>query len=78
MNHKTPNAEAFFTLFESVAVSGWQPLLEDLQEVALVRGDETLAHGLHILSVATDDDPDPDPPPPASPAMLPPSRAAPS
>jgi hypothetical protein len=69
----------FFVLFDAVALSGWRLLLEDLQEVAVVRGDETLAHGFRLLSaVVGGPDDDPDDPPPASPAMLPPSRAAPS
>lgn len=74
----TPHAD-FFGLFDSVAVSGWKPLLEDLQEVALVRGDTTVAHGLRLLSAAADaPDDDPDDPPPSSPAVaLPHSRDAP-
>jgi hypothetical protein len=60
---------AFLTLFDAVAQTGWQPLLDDLQEVALVRNDETLAHGFRLLS-AVAEDPDDDPEPPASSAHI--------
>jgi hypothetical protein len=77
--YKPPSPIPFLMLFDSVAAFGWQYLLDDLQEIALVRGDETLAHGSRLLSGAAEDpDDDPDSPPPASAALHPPSRAAPS